>query len=253
MLMRGLSTVRAVGLTALYDAIHRSLDHVGKGAYPRRVLVVISDGGDNASTFTLDRTLQRVGQSDVVIYAMGLFDDQTDERERNPGVLKQLASVTGGESFFPDTTRKATATLERIAEDVRRVYTIGYVPTNTARDGKVRKIRVALNADRRRNGRCVRERVTPRRGTRPTRSCPMALRPAASRSPRRPLERAIRPPLTASPQPTDTWPTAARNRLASAFAVDVTPFTSSSIALTRAFAGATCRSSMPWMTCLMRR
>jgi len=146
MLMRGLSTIRAVGLTALYDAIDRSLDHVAKGAHARRVLVVISDGGDNASTIRLERILQRAGQSDVVIYAMALFDTQTGER--NPGVLKQFAAVTGGESFFPDNARQATETLERIAEDIRRVYTIGYVPTNTARDGKVRKIRVVLNDEK---------------------------------------------------------------------------------------------------------
>jgi VWFA-related protein len=93
----------------------------------------------------LDRILQRAGQSDVVIYAMALFDDSTEER--NPGVLKQFAAATGGESFFPDNARQATQTLQRIAEDVRRVYTIGYVPTNAARDGKIRKIRVVLNAD----------------------------------------------------------------------------------------------------------
>src|ERR1019366_5569145 len=119
--------------------------HVAKGAHARRVLVVISDGGDNASAVRLERILQRAGQSDVVIYAMALFDSQTEER--NPGVLKQFAAVTGGESFFPDNARQATETLERIAQDVRRVYTIGYVPTNAARDGKVRKIRVVLNAE----------------------------------------------------------------------------------------------------------
>ena len=144
-LTRGLSATRAVGLTALYDAIDHSLDHVAKGAFARRVLVVISDGGDNASAMRLDRILQRAGQSDVVIYAMALFDDSTEER--NPAVLKQFAAVTGGESFFPDNARQATETLQRIAEDVRRVYTIGYVPTNVARDGKIRKIRVALDAE----------------------------------------------------------------------------------------------------------
>jgi len=143
MLISGLSTIRAVGLTALYDALDHALDRVIKGGYSRHLLVVISDGGDNASAVRLERILQRAGESDVVIYAVALFDDQTEER--NPDVLRLLAAATGGESFFPETSKQATQTLERIAEDVRRTYTIGYVPTNTARDGKIRKIRVVLN------------------------------------------------------------------------------------------------------------
>lgn len=87
---------------------------------------------------------------------------------RNPDVLKQLASATGGESFLPDNVKQASQTLERIAQDIRSVYALGYVPTNANRDGRYRKIRVTLSGERQREPLRVRARegyIAPLDGT----------------------------------------------------------------------------------------
>src|SRR5262245_41478395 len=87
------------GQTALYDAVADGLEHLSKAAHPRRVLVLISDGGDNASRLKLDEVLARARDGNVTIYAIGLYEERAPDT--NPGVLKRLAASTGGERFFP--------------------------------------------------------------------------------------------------------------------------------------------------------
>ena len=79
-------------------------------------------------------------QSSAVIYTVGVFDEQ--DPDRNPGVLNRLARATGGEAFLPGQLGEIVAVCERIARDIRHQYTIGYVPSNPARDGSYRAIRV---------------------------------------------------------------------------------------------------------------
>jgi len=142
-LTQGLAHIQAFGQTALYDALNRSLDQLQLGTRRRHVLVVISDGGDNASKARLEDVLKRARDSEVVIYAIGLYDESSDEP--NPEVLKELAAVTGGEALFPDDTHQATQALERIARGIRSVYTIGYTPSNVTRDGRFRRVEVTLD------------------------------------------------------------------------------------------------------------
>ena len=104
------------------------------------MLIVVSDGGDNASQRSLDQVMKLAEQSSAVIYTVGLFDE--DDPDRNPGVLKRLARATGGEAFLPGQLNEVVAICERIARDIRHQYTIGYVPGNPARDGSYRAIRV---------------------------------------------------------------------------------------------------------------
>lgn len=92
------------------------------------MLVVISDGGDNASTTRFEELLQRVQQMETVIYTSGLFDEAC--LDRNPRVLKRLAAARGGQAFLPNDPRDAVKILERIAHDIRSVHTISYAPTN---------------------------------------------------------------------------------------------------------------------------
>jgi VWFA-related protein len=143
-LARAVSQVDARGQTALYDAVGRGLEHLGGAANSRRVLVVISDGGDNSSSTQFKALLQHARQTDTVVFTIGLYDENTIDR--NLRVLKQLAAETGGETFLPDTVQDAAKVLERIAHDIRNSYTIGYVPTNATRDGKYRTIRVSVNS-----------------------------------------------------------------------------------------------------------
>jgi Ca-activated chloride channel family protein len=130
-----------IGQTALYDAVAKGLGELQAGRWDKKVLLGVSDGGDNASKHSLDQVMQLAELSSAVIYTIGVFD-QSDE-ERNPRVLKRLARETGGEVFLPGELDEVVAICERIARDIRHQYTIGYVPSNPVRDGSYRAIRVA--------------------------------------------------------------------------------------------------------------
>jgi Ca-activated chloride channel homolog len=143
-LQAALSKVAADGETALYDAIAVALDHLKKGNRDKQVLIVISDGGDNASRHTLAEIMVLAGQPNAIIYTIGVFDDQ--DADRNPGVLKRLAKQTGGVSFLRESLADVTPICERIAHDIRSQYTIAYVPTNRKRDGAYRVIQVKASA-----------------------------------------------------------------------------------------------------------
>jgi VWFA-related protein len=139
-LERAITSAPAGGQTALYDAIARALKELQAANRDRKVLIVISDGGDNASARSLTQVMKLVGQSSAVIYTVGIFDEE--DPDRNPGVLKRLAATTGGEAYLPKELSEVTAICERIARDIRHQYTIGYVPINPVRDGTYRAIRV---------------------------------------------------------------------------------------------------------------
>lgn len=130
----------AGGQTALYDAIYKALDELRAGTRDKKALIVVSDGGDNASARSLAQVMKLAGQSSAAIYTIGLFDEQ--DPDRNPGVLKRLAQATGGQTFLPGQLREVEPICEGIAKDIRHQYTIGYVPVNRARDGAHRAIRV---------------------------------------------------------------------------------------------------------------
>ena len=134
----------AAGMTALYDAIAAGLEGVREGKRDRKALVVVSDGGDNASKATLERVLKLAQQSSAMIYTIGIFDEE--DPDKNTRALTRLARATGGEAFFPGQLDQVVEICESIARDIRNQYTIGYVPTNTARDGAYRSIRVVARA-----------------------------------------------------------------------------------------------------------
>jgi VWFA-related protein len=130
------------GRTALYDGLMDGLDHLAGGSRARKVLVVVSDGGDNASDATLDAVLARARASNAAIYTIGIFD--ADDMDKNPGVLKSLANTTGGERFLPRSAGELLAACETIAREIRGGYTIGYVPP--ARDGAYHRIKVVVGS-----------------------------------------------------------------------------------------------------------
>jgi len=139
-----LSRVAADGETALYDAVAVALEHLKMGNRDKKVLIIVSDGGDNASQHKLAEITALVAQSNAIIYTIGIFDNQ--DPDRNPGVLKRLAKETGGEAFLPESLSDVTPICERIARDIRNQYTIAYNPTNKKRDGTYRVIQVKANA-----------------------------------------------------------------------------------------------------------
>ena len=142
-------TLRTSGRTALFDGIVAGLDYLGRGHHERRVLVIVSDGADNASSATFDEVVAKTRASNAVIYTVALVDPV--DRNGNPGLLKRIAQANGGEGFAPKNVDAITEVLHRIARDIRHTYTIGYVSTNQARDGAFRQIRLVVQSpDRRR-------------------------------------------------------------------------------------------------------
>jgi len=135
----------AGGQTALYDAIAKALVELQAGSRDKKVLIVVSDGGDNASVRNLAQVMELAGQSSAVIYTIGVFDE--DDQDRNPSVLKRLARATGGEAFFHGQISEVAPICDRIARDIRHQYTIGYVPTNLTRSGVYRSIRVVAREE----------------------------------------------------------------------------------------------------------
>jgi len=139
-----LSYIKADGETALYDAIAAALEHLKSGNRDKKVLIVVSDGGDNASHHKLSQIMATARQSDAIIYTLGLFDQ--DDPDKNPRVLKQLARETGGEAFLPESLSEVVPICEQIARDIRNQYTIAYVPTDGKQDGTYRAIQVKAEA-----------------------------------------------------------------------------------------------------------
>ncbi len=139
-LEHAISVAPTEGMTALYDAVIEGLGQLQAGAREKKVLIVISDGGDNASKQNLAQVLKTAGQSSALVYPIGVFDDQ--DPDRNPRVLNRLARATGGEAFFPGHGETLVEVCERIAREIRNQYTIGYVSTNAAQNGAFRSIRV---------------------------------------------------------------------------------------------------------------
>jgi len=139
-----LSRIAADGETALYDAVAASLEQLKRGNRDKKVLIVASDGGDNASKHTLDQVLAMAGQSDAIIYTIDIYVEE--DPDRNPHALKQLAKATGGEAFLPESLRDVVPICERIAHDIRNQYTLAYAPTNGKQDGTYRVIAVKAGA-----------------------------------------------------------------------------------------------------------
>lgn len=136
--------IAARGRTALYDAIAAGVDYLGRGTRQRKVLVVLSDGADNASRITREAAVRQAQASNAAIYTIALVDPAA--RDANPALLRDLARESGGESFRPDEPGEIAAAFDRIARDIRRTYTLGYIPSNSAHDGAFRRVRVVVTA-----------------------------------------------------------------------------------------------------------
>lgn len=137
-LRQALLSIRPDGRTALYDGLMAAFDELDRGSRPRKVLILISDGGDNASRATREQVLERARRSNAAIYTIGLFDEM--DPDRNPGLLKSLARDTGGERFEPASPGPMLGACERIAREIRAGYTIGYPPPD--RDAAFHHVRV---------------------------------------------------------------------------------------------------------------
>lgn len=136
----GLLGLVPVGRTALYDALISGLSRLEGTSRPRKALVLVSDGADNASRAVLKDVLERARQSEVTIYTIGLFDE--DDPDANSGVLKNLATMTGGLRFLPRSSGPLLAATEQIAREIRSAYTVSFVPPE--RDGAYNPVKVEI-------------------------------------------------------------------------------------------------------------
>jgi Ca-activated chloride channel family protein len=137
------------GMTALHDAVVAGLEHLQEASHQKRVLVVLSDGDDNASQHSDDDMLERARRSDALIYVVSTAE--LGSNVGNPRLLKKLAESSGGVAYRPENEREVVEAFTEIAQNIRRGYSIGYVPSNTARDGRLRRVRVLVNAPGYRN------------------------------------------------------------------------------------------------------
>jgi Ca-activated chloride channel homolog len=134
------------GRTALLDAIYLGVTKMRQAKYPKKALLIISDGGDNHSRYTENEIKSMVKEADILIYAIGIYDHYfpTDEEKLGPALLSDVTEITGGRAFTIDNPNDLADVSTKIGIELRNQYVIGYRPKNPVRDGKWRKIRVKL-------------------------------------------------------------------------------------------------------------
>jgi Ca-activated chloride channel family protein len=132
--------------TALIDAMYLGVNKLKQAKYDRKALLVISDGGDNRSRYTEGELTRVVRESEVQIYSIGIFDQYapTEEEQNGPVLLKEISESTGGRLFVVMNMEDLSDIAERISEELRDEYVLGYTPTDRRRDGSWRKLKVRL-------------------------------------------------------------------------------------------------------------
>jgi VWFA-related protein len=148
-----LTFTQAKGRTALLDGIYMALQELRKGTNHRRALLVISDGGDNSSRYTESEVRNLLREADAQLYAMGIFEpmsqrSRTAEELAGPGLLSELASMTGGRHFPVENLNDLPDIAAKIGIELRNQYVLGYTSKNLTRDGKYRRVTVKLNQPR---------------------------------------------------------------------------------------------------------
>jgi VWFA-related protein len=150
-LKSALDKIDSRGGTALYDAVYASLDHVKLGNRDKKVLLVITDGEDNASRYSFEELLRYAQKSNAVIYTIGLLGSEEPgglfkihggSAHRAAKILDKIAEVTGGQAYLPKSLDEVAGTCEQVAHDIRNQYTLAYYPSNTKKDGSFRTVRV---------------------------------------------------------------------------------------------------------------
>lgn len=146
--IRGL---RADGETALFDAVDFGLDRLRHAKFRKRVLVVVTDGEDNASRLKFRALIERAEEEETLIYTVGMFESMggllsfmTGNRDAR-AELKKIAEVTGASAHFPSNVDQCRSVMKEIAREVSQQYSLGYYPLNKTRDGKWRRIEVKVN------------------------------------------------------------------------------------------------------------
>jgi VWFA-related protein len=135
-ILSALSFVQPDGWTALLDAVYLGVARMNTAKNPRRALFVLTDGSDNSSRYTEREIVSLVRESDVRVYAIGLFE--------RPRFLEKIAMESGGKAYLAKNLKDLPETVDRLASELRNQYVLGYYPTNDENDGKYRRVKVSL-------------------------------------------------------------------------------------------------------------
>ncbi len=149
LLYHEITRARPYGRTSLFDAIHMALEIMKTAKHDRKALVIVSDGGDNRSRHTFKAIKGDVLEADVQLYAMGIFEDEgpaqgSPEESNGPQLLDQLAELTGGRHFPVFNLGNLPEVSSKIGKLLRNRYLLGYHPTNAARDGRYRSVKLEV-------------------------------------------------------------------------------------------------------------
>ncbi len=144
-----LTFVETRGQTAVYDACYIAIEKLTRGAYPKRAILLITDGQDNNSRYTFKDLRRQLRESDAIVYAIGIEGANESELGiSGESILVELASVSGGKAFFPTTAAEMDDVFERIALELRHQYSIGYRPVNFTSDGRWHRVKVKVTPPR---------------------------------------------------------------------------------------------------------
>jgi Ca-activated chloride channel family protein len=132
-----LSSMQPDGWTALLDAIYMGVQQMKMAKNSRRALFVLTDGGDNSSRYTAGEMVNLIRESNVRIFAIGLFE--------RPRFLERIAAESGGRAFLAHSLKALPETVDRLSNELRSQYVLGYYSDNPDNDGKYRKVKVAVN------------------------------------------------------------------------------------------------------------
>jgi Ca-activated chloride channel family protein len=141
LLRKALWNSPAEGMTAMYDGILDALHQLESGTQEKKCLIVITDGGDNASAHHMKDVVDAVQQTRAIVYTVGLFD--SEDPDSNPGLLRRLAAISGGVAYIPHDVSELEAICRGIAKDIRNRYSIGSVPVRANEKSSLRSVRVA--------------------------------------------------------------------------------------------------------------
>jgi VWFA-related protein len=147
LLQAALKRIDSRGGTAMRDAIHMSVEHLKKARQDKKVIVVVTDGDDNYSAFSLEELVKSSQQAGVLIYSIGLLADEEPRAARQARhALETLAQATGASAFFAKDVSEVDRLAHQVAQDIRNQYIVQYTPANQVMDGKFRAIKVAVKA-----------------------------------------------------------------------------------------------------------
>jgi Ca-activated chloride channel family protein len=144
-----LTFVQTKGNTAFYDGVYLATNKVQRGAYPKRAVLVISDGQDNNSRYTFNDLRKMLKESDVAIYSIGIEESGNGSLALDgSAILDEISGVSGGKAFFPRTNAEMDDIFEQIALELRHQYSIGYRPRDFKPDGRWHRVKVKVNPPR---------------------------------------------------------------------------------------------------------